>query len=702
MKPVITSFAFAAVALARVAAQQPQAPPAAQPPVFRADTDLVQVDVVVRDKSGRFVGDLALSDFEIREQNEVQPIQQLYLRIVSGNAWPIDSTRTAGQPLAVPAPPGAAQRIFVAFFDDAHMTAGGFKRTQAAAADLFAQHFRTGDVGGVVVGGQMVNKRLTTDREELLKAVRNAKPNLAKNSRIFDEQQWPRVTEAEALLIAGKEDRAVLSAAVTRACAEDEGACTSRLDVPGLIREKASMLVARLHASTNATMQGLTAVLNGLARIEGRKTILLLSEGFQADGSWPFIEQATGLATLANARVYTLDARGLDRGMAERLRSEVTSGDDPLLNLLNGSDSEADSINSLAADTGGFVVRNTNIFDKAIARIVDDASNYYVLGYRPTSKQDGTFHKISVTVNRPGISVRARRGYVAMPPPMTSTTADAAGSASARPELVEGRAQRDPQPAERLEARASEPAASAASSTAVIVPRDEAPSSAVRLRPDAATHVEALGKDLASDGDATSGWAAYQRGDLETARTELSKAAAHGSAHPWVFYALGQSQYALTQYREAAGSWEHVRSTTPEFKPVYFDLVDAYLQLKEYDKAVRLMRDADRRWKHDSETLNALGVVQVARGSLDDAVQSFTQATAAAPAEGTGYFNLAKAIELRYWKNRRFVHQTQQWMANGNDRTAAIANYKRYLEIGGSLETAARNGLARLEWASEK
>ena len=33
------------------------------------------------------------------------------------------------------------------------------------------------------------------------------------------------------------------------------------------------------------------------------------------------------------------------------------------------------------------------------------------------------------------------------------------------------------------------------------------------------------------------------------------------------------------------------------------------------------------------------------------------------------------------------------------DRTAAIANYKRYLDIGGALETAARNGLTRLEWA---
>ena len=53
--------------------------------------------------------------------------------------------------------------------------------------------------------------------------------------------------------------------------------------------------------------------------------------------------------------------------------------------MFDQMDMGGDSINSLAVDTGGFVVRNTNQFDKAIAQIADDAANYYVLGYLPPS-----------------------------------------------------------------------------------------------------------------------------------------------------------------------------------------------------------------------------------------------------------------------------------------------------------------------------
>src|SRR4030095_13236202 len=153
---------------------------------------------------------------------------------------------------------------------------------------------------------------------------------------------------------------------------------------------------------------------------------------------------------------------------------------------------------------------------------------------------------------------------------------------------------------ELVEGRAAE------SSTATVVPR---------LRPDAAKHVETLSPASATDTDAEAmaGWAAYQRGDVESAPESLSRAASRATAHPWVFYALGQSDYALGHFVPAVAAWERVRSTTPEFKPVYFDLVDAYLQIKDYDKATRVLRDGERRWRRDAELLNALGVVHVTR-----------------------------------------------------------------------------------------
>ena len=145
-------------------------------------------------------------------------------------------------------------------------------------------------------------------------------------------------------------------------------------------------------------------------------------------------------------------------------------------------------------------------------------------------------------------------------------------------------------------------------------------------------------------------------------------------------------------------AWERVRRTTPEFEPVYFDLVDGYLQQKDYDKAIRVMRDAKDRWPRDPEVLQALGVAQVWRGALDDAVESFGQAVALSPDEGVAHFNLGKAFELRYRASRRYVQQLRAWVANDNDRAKAIASYQRYLTMGGPFENAAREGLSRLEW----
>src|SRR5205085_528691 len=115
------------------------------------------------------------------------------------------------------------------------------------------------------------------------------------------------------------------------------------------------------------------------------------------------------------------------------------------------------------------------------------------------------------------------------------------------------------------------------------------------------------------------------------------------------------------------------------FEPVYFDLVDGYLQLKDYDKAIRLLRDGAQIWPKDPEIFNALGVVQTVRGALPEAIRSFEDALAAAPEDALSHFNLGRAYELRYFRSRRYVTQTKRWIANEKDRTAATEHYNRYL-----------------------
>jgi VWFA-related protein len=604
--------------------------------------------------------------------------------------------------------------VFIVVFDTDHLSAGGFKRAQGAAAALFGKEFQTGDVGGVVSNGEMANRRLTSSREELAAAVKDAKPSDKTSSRLFDLREWPSMNDAEAFEIArkGLANDPVLDEVVRRACADDPDACR-RVPPDATVYQKAMQISAEITQSSNQTLLMLAALTSGLERIEGRKTIVLLSEGFVAEQSWPIVQQTVGAAARANARIYTLDARGLDRG--RQPIGNYAPHDDSLGNLLASFDMGADSINSLAVDTGGFVVRNANIFDQAIAEIAAEAGTYYVLGYRSPAKADGKFHAIAVTVKRPNVTVRARRGYIATAAPLPTITE--VGEAGRTAEAGAGKPAAPEEAAKAAQAPAASPRKGAAENVAALAARDDAPNRAVASSGAAVPSAPAAAAASAAPGhpasnvaspagddtnaDATRGWDAYRRGDLDSARAALSSAAASSTARPWVHYALGQTEYALRDFAAAVASWERVRATTPEFEPVYFDLVDGYLQSREPDKAIRVLRAAAERWPGDREVFSALGVVQVSRGAVDDAVRSFEQAIALAPDDAVGYFNLGKTLEIRYRKSRRFVLQTREWVANENDRRNAIANYEHYLKLGGPFENSAREGLERLNWAEK-
>jgi VWFA-related protein len=705
MQKSIFLAALAVVLALPVAARQPAPQP---PPAFRFATDVVEVDVVVHDKTGRFVADLKPEDFDVHEEGKPEKIDLFY---VVGVGAPSAAAAPGASPDAAPTSPAVTARprpprVFVVVFDDEHLSPAGFKRVQAAALTLFSKQFQPGDVGGVLADGRMINNRLTSDAKELVKAVQSLNPTLKKQNSRFNEQSWPRLIEIEAVRIQLNSDRMVLDQAIQRACTDEPTLCVNA-DVA--VRSKAALLTDEMRVSSNLTIQALTALFNGLERMDGRKTVLLMSEGFLAEESWPLVQQSVGMAARANARLYTLDARGLDtRGMADHLSGQNPSNIESMARLLEQFDEGADAMNSLAVDTGGFVVRNTNIFDQAVQRIVDDASSYYVLGYRPEAAPDGKFRKISVKVKRPGVTFRARRGYVATLRAAPATTAPRAIAPTAAPSAPAEPAAAAPEPSASAPAPTA-PAEPAPGATLVptpapaaigsVVPNPVSGASTIRLRPDASKHVEALAAD-APDAAASAGWSAYQRGDVESARRSLAVAAASPSARPWVHYALGQASYALRQYQEAVDEWEKVRGSAPEFEPVYFDLVDGYIQVRDPDKAIRVLRAAKSRWPKDAEVENALGVVQVGRGALDDALQSFSHAVALAPQDSTGYFNLAKTLELRYLRTRRYVQQTRTWVANKADLENAIANYKRCLELGGPLENSAREGLARLGWAN--
>jgi VWFA-related protein len=336
-------------------AQTPQPP---EPPAFHTGTDLVEVDVITRDRNGMFVSDLALDDFELREDGKPYPVQQVYLRLAAPAGWG-NSLRPGAAPASAPVretvPPGAgAPRVFVVVFDDAHLTPGGFKRTQAAALTLFQSQLADGDIGGVVSMGRMANGRLTTDRAELVKAVKDARPNAKILSTQMDERLWPRLSEIEAVRIIVNDDKEMFDTVVRRGCNEDRSACEGPGGddpVRSMLYGKAVQFSSNVRVEAAKTLAMLQSVLTGLGRLEGPKNVLLMSEGFISEETWPEVQDVVSSAARSGTRIYTLDARGLGRGLAS---VENVAPAETITRMFEQMDQAGDAVNSLAVDTGGF------------------------------------------------------------------------------------------------------------------------------------------------------------------------------------------------------------------------------------------------------------------------------------------------------------------------------------------------------------
>jgi VWFA-related protein len=636
----------------------------------------------------------------VLDEGTPQKIERIYL--VNGssvNAVPRAATTVDDVAARQPAPPGPPQRVFVLVFDQEHMQEGAFKRIKEAAIAFLTNEFRTGDIGGVVIGSAMAGNQLTSDRDALLAAVRNAKPSAAKTSRRLELFEWPRLnTESEAIRIALSDDREVLAQAVRRACQDDPSVCKSGSPEP-MVMEKARSIVAELRPAARRTVVALQALASGLGRLPGRKTVILMTEGFFIEESWADLRQIVGAAARSNVRVYSLDARGLDTRQANDLRQlgVMDAGGGMPLEAYNTIE---DGPNTLAVDTGGYPIRRTNTFADALAEIARDTSRYYVLGYSPSSAPaDGSFRRLTVRVKRQGVKVRARRGYLATAPAVT-TSAAPPSALPVYPVAPSSAASGTGAAAPASAASVSTADRVAPSVTAAADATHAAP--AITFRPDTSARVRELASHETGTGTtstaASQGWDRYQKGDLEGAAEWLGKAVSDPNARPWVHYALGYSELALRHPDKAAQAWETVRAALPEFRAVYLDLADAYVQMQNFGRAIDVLRSAGARWPGDVDVLNATGAIQVRRGALNDAIDAFKKATESQPDDALGYFNLGRTYELRYLKMRRYSQTEARWLSNPADLKNAIASYEQSAKIGGPFEPQAREAILRLQW----
>lgn len=406
---------------------QPAAPAdPQQPPVFRTGINFVRVDVIVSDKNGNPVADLKPEDFEITEQRTPQKIETFKLISLDGGLMssvnePPRQIRTDADEENEAARDDV--RLFAIFLDDYHVRVESSMVARQQIARFVETQLGPTDMVGLMRPLQpTASVRMTRNHDAISRGIQQFV------GRKFDYRPTNEMEERYAYYpaevvekIRNQVSMSAIQALILRMGALKEG-------------RKALILVSEgYNAMLPPQMRDSIAAMPGSGNLS-------TNDPFAGDRNNPLEDRARfsanadmdsdlrnlwDLANKNNVAIYAVDPRGLSTGEFGIDQNISGTTDRAYLN------STMETLRTLAINTDGRAIINRNDLTMGMKQIVRDQSAYYLLGYSSTfAATDGKFHEIKVSVKRPGVQVRARRGYWAF------TAADAArATAPAKPAM---------------------------------------------------------------------------------------------------------------------------------------------------------------------------------------------------------------------------------------------------------------------------
>ena len=372
-------------------------PPAGQ--VFRSGTELVLVNVVVRDRSGAVVRGLSRDDFSVVEDGKPQTV-------TSFDFEELDAPQRAPEPAASdppllqtpparPAAPAAAlesakvdlhgRRLIVLFFDLSSMQPEEVERSTRAAHDYIDHRLSPADLIAVVSFSTTlrVDQDFTADRDRLAAAI---DAYGGANGEGFEAGATP------------DDDT------------PDNGDAFTPDDSEFNI------------FNTDRRLDALQTLADELAGIEQKKSVIYFSSGMSQQGTDNQVQlrRTVDRANRANVSLYAADMRGLQAlvpggdATTGSLRGTSAFSGASTRNQFDRLAQSQDTLTTIAEDTGGRAFFDTNSFTGVFDRVVNDTSAYYVLGYSSTNAaRDGRFRRITVKLKRSDLKLDYRSGYYA-------------------------------------------------------------------------------------------------------------------------------------------------------------------------------------------------------------------------------------------------------------------------------------------------
>ena len=402
---------------AQTAAPKATPSPSASPAMtFPSAIELVTVDAVVTDKKNGAVEGLTRDSFRVFEDGKEQEIASFEAVVL---------------PLAPPSAPKKLRsvstnqggenrtgRTFIIVFDDIHLQPFQSSRAKAAIDQFLKNGTRDGDRVTLLAsgGGAWWSTRMPEGYKELTALLKRL------DGRDIPETGQDRVTEWEAMRIHIYRDKQVEERVMRRfetygvnPGARSQNETGQSFDGDPLVQGRASEVYYQATAKNKITLNAVERALSSLAGTKGRKSLILVSQGFIFDPNLDEFKNVVQASRRGNAAIYFVDTMGLG-GMPLSMTAEFGPAlpQEDIGAAFAENLERSEGAESIAADSGGFSVKNSNDLAKGLQRIADETRVYYLIGYNPANTaKDGKFRKIELKVGVKDLRVRARKGYFA-------------------------------------------------------------------------------------------------------------------------------------------------------------------------------------------------------------------------------------------------------------------------------------------------
>ena len=390
---------------------------------FRSGVDLVRMDIRVVDAAGRPITDLRQDEVIITEDGTNRPA--LVFQRVTEPAETFVEAATRAVTAEVSTNEGFPRgHLYLLVFDQAHITAGNEQRARMAAEQFIRRHVRPSDrVALFAIPGPGPQIGFTSDRvrviEELAR-VRGSYQRVAStpfgNMPIYDAHRIAQGDERlvmdtiKRLTIEGGGDMLGVSANATVAgrgggAGEDMGVARR------LLVENAKTIINQTDAESRQFLQRLADVIRGLGDIEGRKSVVLFSEGFFQDNLGTELEAVAAAAAQTYSVFYAFDLNRRGPSITEAYASDTVQGSEIQARIA--------PLGTMAAETDGtLVIDAATRSEDALAQIAAQAQDYYLVGFEPSEQARSgrnAYRRVTITVSRPGARVSTRTGYSLRP-----------------------------------------------------------------------------------------------------------------------------------------------------------------------------------------------------------------------------------------------------------------------------------------------